>query len=88
MRGIYTVPVNDGCGPLNGSMECTRTFDVPPIHKEAADAIERKDADIAELRARIADAPTVCANIDNIVEIAHSLGYYDGKRVALVVVND
>ncbi len=40
------------------------------------------------LRARIADAPTVCANTDNIVEIAHSLGYYDGKRVALVVVND
>lgn len=45
-------------------------------------------AEIAELRARIADAPTVCANTDNIVEIAHSLGYYDGKRVALVVVND
>jgi hypothetical protein len=53
-----------------------------------AQEITRKDAEIAELRARIADAPTVCANTDNIVEIAHSLGYYDGKRVALVVVND
>ena len=37
---------------------------------------------------RIAKAPVVCANTDNIVEIAHSLGYYDGTRVALVVVND
>ena len=60
-----------------------------------AQEIARKDAEIAELRARaeraegrIADAPTVCANTDNIVEIAHSLGYYDGTRVALVVVND
>lgn len=113
------------------------------IGDEAADAIERKGAEIAELRkvndslarwkgeidqrrillnlpfpddydnspryaietmikaelaavqaraeraeGRIAEAPTVCANTDNIVEIAHSLGYYDGTRVALVVVNE
>jgi len=53
-----------------------------------AQEITRKDAEIAELRARIADAETVCADTDNIVEIAHSLGYYHGTRVALVVVND
>ena len=53
-----------------------------------AQEITRKDAEIAELRARIVDAPTVCADTDNIVEIAHSLGYYHGTRVALVVVND
>ena len=53
-----------------------------------AQEITRKDAEIAELRARIADAPTVRADTDNIVEIAHSLGYYHGTRVALVVVND
>ena len=53
-----------------------------------AQEITRKDAEIAELRARIADAPTVCADTDNIVEIANSLGYYHCTRVALVVVND
>ena len=57
-------------------------------HWRRATALARKDAEIAELRARIADAPTVCADTDNIVEIAHSLGYYHGTRVALVVVND
>lgn len=41
LRGIYTIPVNDGIGPLNGSNTFTRKFDgLPPIHGEAADAIE------------------------------------------------
>jgi hypothetical protein len=31
LRGIYTIPVNDGAGPLNGSDTFSRKFDgVPP----------------------------------------------------------
>lgn len=42
LRGIYTIPVNDGAGPLDGKNTFTRTFDnLPPIMGEAADAIER-----------------------------------------------
>ena len=40
LRGIYTVPVNDGAGLLNGKDTFTQTFDTPPISKEAANAIE------------------------------------------------
>lgn len=50
LRGIYTVPVNDGAGPLNGSNEFTRAFDVPPIQREAADEIERLRAENAAIR--------------------------------------
>ena len=40
LRGIYTIPVNDGVGPLNGSDTFTRTFEgLPPIQGKAADAI-------------------------------------------------
>lgn len=41
LRGIYTIPVNDGAGPLNGSDTFTREFPVSPIQREAADEIER-----------------------------------------------
>lgn len=41
LRGIYTVPVNDGAGPLNGSMEFTRRFPTLPINVEAAHEIVR-----------------------------------------------
>lgn len=45
LRGIYTIPVNDGAGPLNGSDTFTRTFDgLPPINEEAAKRIERLEA--------------------------------------------
>jgi hypothetical protein len=40
-RGVYTVPINDGAGPLDGSYEFTRTFETPPIQHEAAAEIER-----------------------------------------------
>lgn len=40
LRGIYTVPVNDGAGLLNGSDTFTRTFEAPPIQKEAAALID------------------------------------------------
>ena len=48
LRGIYTVPVNDGAGLLNGKDTFTSTFDVPPIHKEAAARIEQLQRELAE----------------------------------------
>lgn len=40
LRGIYTIPVNDGAGPLNGSDTFTQKFEgLPPIHGHAANAI-------------------------------------------------
>lgn len=41
LRGIYTVPVNDGAGLLNGKDTFTREFKTPPIQHEAAAEIER-----------------------------------------------
>lgn len=41
LRGNYHLPVNDGAGPLNGSMTFSRQFETPPIQKQAADEIER-----------------------------------------------
>ena len=41
LRGIYTVPVNDGAGLLNGKDTFTQTFPVAPIQHEAAGEIER-----------------------------------------------
>lgn len=38
--GVYTVPVNDGAGPLNGKMTYTQEFPTPPICHEAAKTIE------------------------------------------------
>lgn len=41
LRGIYTIPVNDGAGLLNGKDTFTQEFPVTPISREAADEIER-----------------------------------------------
>jgi hypothetical protein len=49
LRGIYTLAVNDGAGLLNGKDTFTRKFPTPPIQKEAADALDRLEARIAEL---------------------------------------
>jgi hypothetical protein len=42
LRGVYTVPVNDGAGLLDGKEIFTppEPFPTPPIQKEAADRIE------------------------------------------------
>lgn len=40
LRGKYVLPVNDGAGPLNGSMTFERQFPTVPIQIEAADAID------------------------------------------------
>lgn len=45
LRGIYTIPVNDGAGLLNGKDTFTRKFDgLPPINEEAAKRIEKLEA--------------------------------------------
>lgn len=56
LRGIYTVAVNDGAGPLLGKDTFTRVNDgfIPPIQKEAADEIERLRAQIADLERQLA----------------------------------
>lgn len=41
LRGQYHLPVDDGGGPLNGSMTFSRQFPTSPIKKEAAAEIER-----------------------------------------------
>lgn len=47
LRGIYTVPVNDGAGLLNGSDTFTRRFDgLPPINEEAAKRIEQLEGEL------------------------------------------
>lgn len=40
LRGIYTLPVNDGAGLLDGKDTFTREFPAAPIQREAADAID------------------------------------------------
>jgi hypothetical protein len=51
LRGIYQGPVDDGAGPLNGSNTFTRIFEgLPPIHGEAADAIESYEEKLSEVR--------------------------------------
>lgn len=48
LRGIYTVAVADGAGPLNGSNSFTQRFTgLPPIHGEAAAALEDLEAILA-----------------------------------------
>jgi hypothetical protein len=54
LRGIYTVPVNDGAGPLNGVDTFARAFSVGQIQHEAADEIEHLRDRIAELEHKYA----------------------------------
>lgn len=49
LRGIYTIPVDDGAGLLNGSDTFTRKFEgLPPINEEAAQAIESLTSQLRE----------------------------------------
>jgi hypothetical protein len=50
LRGIYTISVNDGAGPLNGKDTFTpaEPFPTTPIKKEAADRIEQLEAAYAD----------------------------------------
>lgn len=58
LRGIYTVAVADGAGPLHGSNSFTRRFTgLPPIHGEAAAALEELGAILAAVDREAADLP-------------------------------
>lgn len=49
LRGIYTMDVNDGAGPLNGKDTFTRKFEgLPPINEEAAKRIEELEEQLSE----------------------------------------
>ena len=41
LRGIYTTPVDDGAGLLDGKDTFTVSYEPTPINLEAADEIER-----------------------------------------------
>jgi hypothetical protein len=46
LRGTYRIPITDGLGPAGGEEpdnpnEFVRTFEAPPIQKEAAAELER-----------------------------------------------
>jgi hypothetical protein len=51
LRGIYTSPINDGAGPLNGKMTFTRRFAVGKIQHDAADEIMRLRAELHRISA-------------------------------------
>jgi hypothetical protein len=55
LRGIYTIPVNDGAGLLDGKDTFTRSFTTPPIQQAAADLIETLRAEIKRLNERISN---------------------------------
>lgn len=61
LRGQYHLPVNDGAGPLNGSMTFSREFPTPPIQKEAAAEIEKLRTALREIE-EISDD---CADVDD-----------------------
>lgn len=55
LRGVYSVPVNDGAGPLDGKDTFTREFKTPPIQHEAALEIECLAAELEAARRRVAE---------------------------------
>lgn len=59
LRGIYTVPVNDGAGLLDGkdTFTAAEPFYTPPIQREAADLIEEMLAALQGV-VRVADRKT------------------------------
>lgn len=70
LRGIYTVPVDDGGGLLDGKDTFTRTFDgLPPIWGEAADEIERLRAERDDYREALVEIAT-----DRLIEVPVASG--------------
>ncbi len=53
LRGLYIIPVNDGCGPLNGKTEFERTFAVGALYHQAADRIAKMLLEIEDLKSKI-----------------------------------
>jgi len=51
LRGIYTMPINDGGGPIDGKDTFSRTFETAPIQHEAANRIEELEKELAEIKA-------------------------------------
>jgi hypothetical protein len=49
LRGIYRIPITDGCGPIEGSMTFERRFATSPIQHEAADALTALRLDVQRI---------------------------------------
>ena len=86
LRGIYTTPITDGCGPIDGKMEVTRKFDnLPPIMAEAANEIERlnkwaESFSDAQLKERAASE----AHIKAAYALLRQYGRHEGTCAALL----
>lgn len=44
LKGTYILPVNDGCGPLDGKMVYERVFKMDPVQVITASVIEQLEA--------------------------------------------
>lgn len=55
LRGRYMIPIDDGCGPIDGSDVFVQEYEVGPIQKMAANEIEQLRAANALLRTHLAE---------------------------------
>lgn len=55
LRGNYSIPINDGGGPIDGKMTFDRSFAVPPIQLEAAEEIYRLRSALIKIQDTIND---------------------------------
>ncbi len=78
LRGQYNIPVNDGAGPLNGSMVFSRSFQTTPIQNAAADLIDQLQATVAEQAQKI-------ERMRALVEDAYEEGFRDSKDSSTVL---
>jgi hypothetical protein len=56
LRGVYRIPITDGCGAVGGGDEpdnpdeFVRSFQTPPIQLRAADTLDALTAEVRKLR--------------------------------------
>jgi hypothetical protein len=74
LRGQYHLPVNDGAGPLNGSMTFSREFPTPPIQKEAAVEIEKLRAALSATVGQMMNAQIDLSTGKTKAAVANALG--------------
>ena len=79
LRGIYTIRVNDGAGPLNGKDTFTREFDnLPPINKHAACALEKLASHIYETKESPPELHDLAAKVLNVPSLCH--GFHPARE--------
>ena len=99
LRGDYSIPINDGCGPIDGKMEYERHFATPPIQVAAAEAIEQmaewlfaNDCPdyLHDLAAKVLDRPSLAhGSHDQFAEVGKKVVItMDEARAALRALSD